>query len=130
VGQRADIDNAGPGCRLLQQRHQQVGEQKVAKVVGANLHLKALLGPLLGTGHHARIVQQDVNFVEAVVELFSTATDTLGEDSPIDFYMTIKTSFSNHISILISCIYFLLNAFFVFMPFLFLKAFYHIFRSS
>ena len=39
---------------------QQVGQREVAEVVGAELHLEAVLGAPLGDGHHAGVVDQDV----------------------------------------------------------------------
>ena len=39
---------------------QQVGQREVAEVVGAELHLEAVLGALLGDGHDAGVVDEDV----------------------------------------------------------------------
>ena len=39
---------------------QQVGQREVAEVVRAELHLEAVLGALLGDGHHAGVVDEDV----------------------------------------------------------------------
>ena len=48
---------------------QQPGEREVAEVVGADLGLEPVLGAALGDGHHARVVDQDVDrLVPAVGE--------------------------------------------------------------
>ena len=55
VRARGDDDHA-----IAHVGQQQVGQREVAEVVGAELHLEAVLGALLGHGHHARVVDEDV----------------------------------------------------------------------
>lgn len=45
---------------LSQLVHQQMCQLKMAKVVGSNLHLKAILGVALRTGHHTSIKEEEV----------------------------------------------------------------------
>ncbi len=40
--------------------HQQMCQLEMAKMVGSNLHLKAILGVALRTGHHTSIKEEDV----------------------------------------------------------------------
>ena len=43
-----------------QRRGQQRAQQEVAEVIGADLHLEAVLGPVQRTGHDGGVVDQDV----------------------------------------------------------------------
>ena len=60
VRQRGHIDDARTRSCLLHKRHHQVGEQEVAEVIGADLHLKTILRPGERADHHAGVVDQDV----------------------------------------------------------------------
>ena len=63
-----EVDRARCGARRRRRSttrsvtcgQQQVGQREVAEVVGAELHLEAVRGALLGHGHHAGVVDQDV----------------------------------------------------------------------
>ena len=54
---------------------QEVGEQEVAKVIGANLHLEALLSLGVGAHHDAGIVQEYVDPLLLGVDLLGALPD-------------------------------------------------------
>ena len=59
VGHARDDDDPraeSRGGRLLEERREQLREEEVAEVVGAELHIEAVLGLPLGAGHHAGVV--------------------------------------------------------------------------
>eukprot|EP00053_Salpingoeca_punica_P007716 m.70378 g.70378 ORF g.70378 m.70378 type:complete len:355 (-) comp14291_c0_seq1:2-1066(-) len=68
VGAGADVDDAAWGGSK-QRRQEQAGEQVVAEVVDANLHLKALGCRLVGRAHHPCVVDEDVQARHSSAEL-------------------------------------------------------------
>ena len=67
VSNAGDDDNPGtePGVsRLLDERHEELGEEEVSEVVGAQLHVEAVLRLPLGARHHARIVDLGLGVVQ------------------------------------------------------------------
>ena len=59
MGHAGDDDDPGaePGvCRLLDERHEELCEEEVSEVVGAQLHVEPVLRLPVGARHHARVV--------------------------------------------------------------------------
>jgi hypothetical protein len=60
---------------LAHQRHQQRGEQEMAKVIGPELRLETIGGAAERAGHDPRVVDQQVDLAEALVGLGPRGTN-------------------------------------------------------
>ena len=61
---RTEIDDAGIAaslCGLDEGGHQQIGEQEMADMIGAELQLQAVAGGHVRRGHHSGIVDQQID---------------------------------------------------------------------
>ena len=80
VPARAEVDDARR--RIGEQhRHQQVGQQEVPDVVGAELHLEAFDGAFERRVHHARVVDQQVQPVVRRPSTTAANARTLSSDA-------------------------------------------------
>ena len=68
-GRNSDDAGRSGGLDLVQE---QVGEEKVAKVVSANLHLETVLSLHVGAHHNPGIVDQDIDGLLLGIDLLGT----------------------------------------------------------
>ena len=65
------------GCRLFHQRKKHLCQQKVAQVIGSELHVESIFRLPPGASHDAGIVDKDVNLLLLVQQLLCTLSDRL-----------------------------------------------------
>jgi hypothetical protein len=72
MGEAADDHHPGT-WRLLQPVDQVSGQREMPQMIGAELHLEAICGLVVGGCHHARVVDQDIQFLIGCQETFGKA---------------------------------------------------------